>query len=178
MNSSRSQGIVTYQTLLYKFIYGKCTYFAQALQKSATFQPHNTLHRIFPHTIKLWLLFIDTATNTVRKVTNYVAKQSVICLCGELIFIMNSTFSHWICPCTLVLVASLRLRSRSTARLGHRVTINKLCRCSTSDEPEILLSSKARDGTQLSLQDFTFKGRCQSYGKRHQLLHISKNLRN
>ena len=68
----------SYETLLYKFIYGKCTYFAYTLQQSAasaTFQPHNTC-KISSYTIKIHLL--DTATNISRKVTNYVVKQCFI----------------------------------------------------------------------------------------------------
>ena len=45
---------------------------------SAIFQPHNTPNKIFFCTITNWLLFIDTAANTSRKVTNYVVKQSFI----------------------------------------------------------------------------------------------------
>ena len=36
--------------------------------------------KIFSYTIKIQLIFTDTVTNTSHKVTNYVAKQSFICL--------------------------------------------------------------------------------------------------
>ena len=38
---------------------------------SVQFQSHRTTHKIFSFTIKIPLSFIDTATNTRRKVTNY-----------------------------------------------------------------------------------------------------------
>ena len=43
---------------------------------SATFQPHNTWHKIISYTIKIWSLFRDT--NTSSKVTNYFVKQECI----------------------------------------------------------------------------------------------------
>ena len=36
-------------------------------------------HKIFSYTIKMSLLFIDTATSARHRVTNYIVKQSFIC---------------------------------------------------------------------------------------------------
>ena len=73
----------SFETLFYKLIYSKCSYFAQTLRQSAasaTVQPHNTsiTQNIFLHN-KLWLLFIDTITNSSQKATNYIVNQSLIC---------------------------------------------------------------------------------------------------
>ena len=71
----------SYETLLCEFIYSKVTYFAWILQQSTvapTFRPHNISHKIFSYPIKIWFLFIDTATNTCHNLTNYVLEQGFI----------------------------------------------------------------------------------------------------
>ena len=42
---------------------------------SATFQPDDTSHKIFFHSIKIQLLFKDATTNTSRTVTTFVLKK-------------------------------------------------------------------------------------------------------
>ena len=45
---------------------------------STPFQPHNTSHKIFSYTIKIWPLFRDNAINTCSKVPNYFVKLCFI----------------------------------------------------------------------------------------------------
>ena len=39
---------------------------------------HSVSHKVFCYTVRIWLSFLDSATNTSPKVTNYFVKQCFI----------------------------------------------------------------------------------------------------